>query len=338
MSNSNISILGAGSFGTALAVLLAAKGFNIKIWDVNEEVVGEINEAHTNKRAVPECQLSENIQASTEIGFVLQQAAFISMVLPTQVIGPVLTANKEAFKESVPLICCSKGIDIKELQTLDEIIPSRLPHFKKNLFYLSGPSFAREIVDERPTCVCLAGPDDAKLKEIQILLSNDYFRVYISDDVKGVEIAGALKNIIAIGSGMIDGLQLGKNAESAYITRGLAEISRFGAFFGANPLTFLGLAGIGDLVLTCTGSLSRNRTFGYRLAKGEDKESILQNMGHVVEGVSTLEAVYQLSKTHKIEMPITDCLYKVLQGELSIKDTVASLMGRGLKYEHQFDV
>ena len=331
-----ITILGIGSYGSALAQLLSGKVKNVCLWGRSESVVEEVNHKHTNEKALKNIFLKENISATTNLEQALLDTALIVIALPAQTVKNVLMKNVCLFPPNVPFVCCSKGIDVTELSLMDEVIIRALPDINPdNFFYLSGPSFAQEIAEQRPTAICLAGVKGESRKQIQEIFSTSYFRVYTTEDVKGLEVAGSLKNIIAIGAGIISGLSIGKNSEAAIITRGLAEIARFGKKMGADPITFLGLAGIGDLVLTCNGKLSRNRTFGFELSQGRKVDDILTGMGHVVEGVSTVKAVYELSSRHEIEMPITEQLYNIIFHGHSPKSAINNLMTRGLKDENE---
>lgn len=328
------TILGTGSFGTALAILLANKGIAVCLWGRNQAVVAEINSHHTNTKALEGVVLGANIEASASMEKALEGSQCILVALPSQTIRSVIDVHKFLIPKDLHIVVCAKGIERTTLYTLDEVF-AEVGFDPDHLFYLSGPSFAKEIVMRYPTAVCLAGTHQQNTKSVQNMFLTDYFRVYSSGDVKGVEIAGSLKNVMAIGAGIIDGLGFGKNTISAFITRGLAEILRLGVKLGAQPTTFLGLAGIGDLILTCTGDLSRNRSFGVKIAQGRTKEEAEEELGHVVEGVYTIEAGYDLAKKHGVEMPILEQLYAVLFLHRGVNVALKNLMERQPKEEYE---
>ena len=329
-----IAILGAGSWGTALGDLLAQKGFEVYLWARRKEVVQAINQQRENPYYLPQVKLSPRLRASTDMERVLAKAAVVILAIPSHALRQVLEENKSLLAEGSILVSTIKGIEEGSLLTMSQVIREILSDVY--VVVLSGPSFAEEVVQKRPTAVTVAGDQRDTVEKIQHLFATPYFRAYLSRDVLGVELAGALKNVIAIAVGISDGLGLGLNARAALITRGLAEISRLGVQLGANPLTFSGLAGLGDLVLTCTGPLSRNRTVGLRLGQGEKLPEILKDLKQVAEGVRTTSSARHLAQKHGIEMPITEAVYQVLYHQKDPLDMAHSLLSRRLKEEFEF--
>lgn len=331
---SKVAVIGAGSWGTALAMVLADNQFEVALWSRREEQVQEINGQHTNHKYLPDVILPQGITASTNLEAVVQDTKYILLVLPTssirstcQKLLPFLTAEHV-------LIHSSKGIEMDSHLRISEIISEEIPAEKrKGIVVLSGPSHAEEVSKRYPTTVVVASDQMPLAEEVQDLFINKNFRVYTNSDVVGVEIAAALKNVIALGAGLNDGLGFGDNSKAALITRGLAEISRLGIALGAHPLTFAGLAGVGDLIVTCTSRHSRNFRCGYALGQGQSLEQVLNTMGMVVEGVNTTKAAFQLSLSTKVDMPITKELYEVLFNGKKPRIAVEDLMGRGRTHE-----
>ncbi|RMG17110.1 MAG: NAD(P)H-dependent glycerol-3-phosphate dehydrogenase [Deltaproteobacteria bacterium] len=329
-----VTVLGGGSWGTALADLLARKGHATRLWMRSEEVAAAINERHENVRYLKGHALPEALEATTDLPGALSGAEAVVVVVPTPAIREVMGRCREAIPTGVPIVAASKGIEQGSLMTVAEILADVLPEsLQPYLAFLSGPSFAKEVCAQHPTAVTIAAWWPKIAAEVQALFSAPYFRTYTSHDVVGVEIAGALKNVIAIGAGIADGLGFGHNARAALITRGLAEIQRLGVGMGANPLTFMGLAGMGDLLLTCTGSLSRNRTVGFELGRGKKLATILDELGMVAEGVKTAKSARELAQREGVEMPITEEVYRVLYEDKDPKQAVVDLMTRDLKRE-----
>ena len=330
----NVTILGAGSFGTALAKLLAENKNDILLWGRNESLVNQINEKNENNHYLPGFKLPPNLRATQDIRESLKNTDLILSVLPTQATRNVIESIKDYIPTNIKIIVCSKGIEQKTHKLVCDIFIDILgDNIKEYLYLLSGPSFAGEIASQMPTAVTLAGYQEERLKELQTILTSPYFRVYGIDDVIGAGLGGSLKNVIALACGASDGLGLGSNTKTALITRGLAEISRLGAAMGAKQATFTGLAGMGDLVLTCTGDLSRNRTVGIRLAQGMSLKEVLGGMKQVAEGVSTTESVYEIAAKKQVSMPITEAVYSVLYKEKPIKEMLKRLMNRDMKLE-----
>jgi len=329
-----IAVVGAGSWGTALAIVLADNAHEVRLWSHNEDQVKEINEYHTNKKYLPEIILPELIVGYASLSDALAGAETVILAVPTKAIREVLRKIRAVQAVPITIAHVSKGIEPDTLLRITEMIKEEMPkELLKDVVVLSGPSHAEEVSLRHPTTVTVASDNMEAAEKIQDLFINHNFRVYTNSDVIGVEIGGALKNIIALAAGITDGLGYGDNAKAALITRGLAEIARLGTKMGANPLTFSGLTGIGDLIVTCTSVHSRNWRAGNLLGKGKTLEEVLDNMGMVVEGVRTTKAAYQLAKKYDVTMPITFALYNVLFNGKNPKDAVDVLMARGKTHE-----
>ncbi len=327
---SYIAVIGAGSWGTTLASLLADKGYDVSLWVYEEDLAEEINRTRINPVFLSQFSIPESIKVSHRIEDVVQRSEYILGVVPTQHTRNVFKTALPYISGAARIICASKGIEKGTLLTGSAILQELTGH---EVAVLSGPSFAKEVMKKLPTAVTVASHDrDAGLR-IQKIFNTEYFRVYTHDDVLGAELGGALKNVIAIASGISDALTLGFNARAALITRGLAEITRLGVAMGAREETFRGLSVLGDLVLTCTGQLSRNYTVGIKLGRGQKLKDILQNMTMVAEGIATSEAAYELSERHNVEMPIVEQIYKVINQDKDPSVAVKELMGRTLKRE-----
>ncbi|WP_042457868.1 NAD(P)H-dependent glycerol-3-phosphate dehydrogenase [Neobacillus dielmonensis] len=329
-----IAVLGAGSWGTALAMVLADNGHKVRLWSHNEEQVKEINEHHTNKKYLPEIDLPELIVGQASLSEALSGIHTVILAVPTKAIREVIGKLAPVLTEPIIIAHVSKGIEPDSLLRISEMIKQEMPPERlEAVVVLSGPSHAEEVSLRHPTTVTVTSEEMTAAERIQDLFINHNFRVYTNPDVIGVEIGGALKNIIALAAGISDGLGYGDNAKAALITRGLAEIARLGTKMGANPLTFSGLAGIGDLIVTCTSVHSRNWRAGNQLGKGKTLEEVLDNMGMVVEGVRTTKAAHQLAKKYEVKMPITNALYGILFAGKNAKDAVDELMSRGKTHE-----
>ncbi len=325
-----IAVLGAGSWGTALAMVLADNGHNVRLWSHNLNQVAEINRDHTNKKYLPGISLPDSIVGFLSLSEALAEVETIIVAVPTKAIRDVSAKIRPVQKKPLTIVHVSKGIEPNTLLRISEMIKQEIPEeIAKAVVVLSGPSHAEEVSLRHPTTVTVSSEDMAAAERVQDLFINQNFRVYTNPDVIGVEIGGALKNIIALAAGITDGLGYGDNAKAALITRGLAEIARLGTKMGANPLTFSGLTGIGDLIVTCTSVHSRNWRAGHLLGKGHTLDEVLENMGMVVEGVRTTKAAYQLAEKYDVSMPITTALYQVLFDHAKPKDAVDALMARG---------
>jgi glycerol-3-phosphate dehydrogenase (NAD(P)+) len=327
-----VAVIGAGSWGTALANLLAKKGEAVTIWAYEQEVVDSINAEHRNARYLHQIGLDPRLRATDDLATATRDAAVIVSVSPAQHVRRVLREAAAWVRPDALVISASKGIETRTLMTMAEVLAEVVPPRQRHAF-LSGPSFALEVARELATAVTVASESEAASQHGQSLFQTPYFRVYTSDDVPGVELGGALKNVIALATGMAVGLGLGHNATAALITRGLAEIARLGVALGANPLTLSGLAGMGDLILTCTGELSRNRSVGIELGRGQPIDEILTGMTMVAEGVETTRAALALANRHGIEMPIVEQVHRVLFEGGTARAALETLMLREPKPE-----
>jgi len=327
---SYIAVIGAGSWGTTLASLLSKKGFDVIIWAREREIADAINYKKENPLYLPNIKLPDSLIATDDIFEAVKKARFIVNVVPTQYIRHVFAPLQNKLNDENIVVSASKGIEKETLKTPSMILGEML---NKNVYVLSGPTFAIEVAQEKPTAVTISGVEKKERLLLQEIFSASYFRVYEHDDPVGAEIGGAIKNVIAIASGICDALELGNNARAALITRGLHEIMRLGKKMGAKEITFSGLSGLGDLFLTCTSNLSRNYTVGYRLGKGESMKEISESMRGVAEGVETSLSAMQLSKKLDVEMPITNEVYQVIYEGKSPKQAAWDLMNRTLKPE-----
>jgi glycerol-3-phosphate dehydrogenase (NAD(P)+) len=326
-------VVGAGAWGTALAVLLAGKGHRVRIWSYEREVADSINERASNPY-LPGTELPEGLRALTDLHAAVSGAELVVSASPAQFVREVMKQAADALEPGALVLSASKGVELGSLLRMDEVLGHVLPAAAMDSFCaLSGPSFAAEVVAGAPTAVVVASRDEATAVMAQDIFQTASFRVYTNTDVVGVELGGALKNVVAIAAGVTAGLGYGHNTMAALITRGLAEITRLGLAVGAEKATFYGLAGVGDLVLTCTGALSRNRTVGYRLGMGEKLDDILSHMTAVAEGVKTTEAVRELAHRHGVEMPITEQTYAILYEGREPSDALRALMERDPKPE-----
>ncbi|MEW5745653.1 MAG: NAD(P)H-dependent glycerol-3-phosphate dehydrogenase [Nitrospirota bacterium] len=325
-----ISVIGAGSWGTTLAALLAEKGYDVVLWAREAELVRDINEKRVNTLHLPGVTLPAQIRATADIVEAVAEARYIVSVVPTQYIRAVFTPLASHLRTEAVIVSASKGIEIDTFLTPSRILTEITG---KPVSALSGPSFAQEVIAHLPTAVTLATDDKKTGLLLQEIFTTDYFRVYTHDDLIGVEIGGALKNVIAIASGICDGLRLGHDARAALITRGLSEMARLGVSMGAKAVTFSGLSGLGDLVLTCTGSLSRNYTVGYKLGQGKRLAEITAETASVAEGVTTTLAAHELSRKRRIDMPIVEQVHLTLYQDKSPAAAVRDLMHRSLKTE-----
>jgi glycerol-3-phosphate dehydrogenase (NAD(P)+) len=329
-----VSVLVAGSWGTALASVLAENGKEVLLWSRNEEQVLEINEKHTNSRFLGDVSLSPSILATNSLQDAVQDADAIIMVVPSSGMRDVASRIRPFIKKDALVIHATKGFETGTLKRMTEVLADELPDLDpKRFVVLSGPSHAEEVICKMPTTVVVAAQDIEAAETAQDLLITSYFRVYTNPDVIGVEVGGALKNIIGLGAGLTDGLNFGDNAKAALVTRGLAEITRLGTAMGANPLTFAGLAGIGDLIATCTSKHSRNWRAGNKIAQGIPLDDVLKEMGMVVEGVKTTKAAYDLAGRFDVRMPITGELHNVLFEGKSPQLAAMDLMGRVRTHE-----
>ena len=329
-----IACLGAGNWGTTLAILLAEKGHAVRLWEFRREIAEEIAERRENRLYLPTFRLPESVSITHHLNIAVESAEVLLMAVPCQTVRSVCRQLAECKVQARYLVSGMKGIERESLRRVSEIVGEELPIVGgSNYAALSGPSLALEVARKLPTSVVIASTSLDTAREMQEVFSAPFFRVYASEDVVGVELAGALKNIVALAAGICDGLGLGMNTKGALITRGLAEIARLGEALGGKRITFAGLSGMGDLITTCTSPLSRNRRVGEALAKGKKLEDILQEMVMVAEGVPTAQAGQELARRYGIPMPITDAVCDVLFDGKPPKQAVEELMMRKLKVE-----
>jgi glycerol-3-phosphate dehydrogenase (NAD(P)+) len=324
-----VAVVGAGAWGTALAAHAARLHHEVRLWAREAQVVEAVNGRHENASFLPGIQLPAELRASTDFAEVLAGAELVILVPPAQHLREVSTACALHLGDEAVVAVASKGIEEERLALMSDVIAETMPALSGDrLAFLSGPTFAREVASGLPTDVVAASAGQVAARKLQPWLHSPTFRVYSSDDPIGVEIGGAMKNVIAVAAGACDGLGLGNNARAALITRGLAEITRLGVAMGADPLTFLGMAGVGDLVLTCTGDQSRNRTLGMKVAAGFDPEAYLAAQRSVAEGFYTCVAGYELARKKGIEMPITEQVYHVLHRRRPLLEALRALLER----------
>jgi len=329
-----IGVVGAGSWGTALADLLALKGFKVDLWVFEKEVKEQIQEYRENKVFLPGFQLSANIFPSNDIYEVISKKNIVLIVVPSHIMRETAQKIRGHISPGTIIVSASKGIENKTHLTMSGVLKETLPEVGENCFgVLSGPSFAREVANKFPTVIAAGSKDQKTAAYIQHQFATPYFRVYTNNDMIGLELGGAVKNVIAIAAGIMDGLGLGLNTRAALITRGLTEMRRLGVKLGADPRTFAGIAGVGDLVLTCTGNISRNHTVGKKIGAGMKLNDILSEMRMVAEGVKTAKSVYNLSSRLGVDMPISHEVYHILYNDVSPKQAVHRLMTRDLKHE-----
>jgi len=328
-----IGVIGGGSWGTVLADLLAAKGFAVDLWAFEPEVVEQINAGHENRVFLPGVPLSSNLRASNDLAAAAAAKDLLVVVVPSHVMRETATGLAGRLDARTPLVSASKGIENRTHLTMTGVLKETLEIGDDRLAVLSGPSFAVEVARKLPTGVTVASLNPALAQLVQQAFATAYFRVYTSDDTIGVELGGSVKNVIAIAAGILDGLHMGLNTRAALITRGMTEIRRLGKCMGANPRTFTGLAGYGDLILTCTGDLSRNHAVGKKIAEGRKLSEILGEMRMVAEGVRTAQSVYHLSNRLEVEMPICHQTYRILYEDLPPREALYQLMTRDLKPE-----
>ena len=331
---SRIGVIGAGSWGTTLANLLAEKGFEVDLWVREQKVLEEIKNRHINSVFLPDVKLVDRLKPVKSFEEAVVEKELILMVVPSHVFRKVLKGVGRYLNTEMGLMAATKGIENDSLMMMSQVVTSVLPgEYMKRFACIGGPSFAKEVSKKHPTAVTIACGDLEYAERLQQVFNTEFFRVYISKDVTGVQLGGALKNVIAIGAGVADGLGFGHNARAALITRGLAEITRLAVAIGANPHTLAGLAGMGDLVLTCTGDMSRNRTVGLKIGKGMSLDEITGSTSMVAEGIKTARSAYELGKKMEVDMPICNQVYHILYNDKDPKEAVKYLMSRELKVE-----
>lgn len=325
------AVIGGGAWGTALADLMARSGHETWLWAREPDVVEHVEGAHVNPRFLPGVRLHQSLRASGDMGAVLRGAEVVFYTAPSHVLRQVASAGAPAVPERAILVVGTKGLEPATLRLMSDVIAETVPG--RPVVVLSGPSFAVEVAQGQPTAVVAASSDRDAVRRIQLTMSSTTFRVYTSDDVVGVAVGGALKNVMAVAAGIAEGLELGLNSRAALITRGLAEMTRLGAAMGANVATFSGLAGLGDLVLTCTGALSRNRSVGIEVGRGRRVEDVLAARETVAEGVTTARSAYLLSQRLRVEMPIVAAVQRVLFEGQPPRAAMLELMTRELRAE-----
>jgi glycerol-3-phosphate dehydrogenase (NAD(P)+) len=330
----SIGVIGAGSWGTTLADMLAKKGHRVTLWAYEKELISELLADRENSIYLPGIKLASNLHFTNSLEDAVRDRNLLLFVVPTQVLRRVLVDAAPHIAADSIIVSASKGIEVESLKLVSQIYKESLPEALYRKFaVLSGPSFAREVAKEMPTAVVAAASDPLVAKRVQDIFNCSFFRVYTNSDLIGVELGGAVKNVIALAAGISDGLGFGSNTRAALITRGLAEMSRLGLALGARPETFAGLAGMGDLVLTCTGDLSRNRSVGIQLGQGRTLTEILAEMRMVAEGVKTTESTCLLAWKLGVEMPIAFKVNEILYNDRPARDAVIELMSRDLKAE-----
>ena len=328
-----IAVIGAGSWGTALAVIAARAGHSVRLWSRNDAVVSSINEQHVNSRYLSSVSIPDTVTATGDIESAVQDASLLVLAVPSHAARETLTAIQSHLHEAAIIVSVAKGIEIESGKRISEIAKEVVTG-SHPFVALSGPSFAKEVVDGHPTAIVAASKDSIAARAVQSDLSFENLRIYTNADVVGTEVGGSVKNVMAIAAGMTAGLGFGANSVAALITRGLAEITRLARREGAQMETLMGLAGLGDLVLTCTGSLSRNRFVGEELGKGRTLDQITAELSEVAEGINTARAVKKIADRAGLEMPITNEVNAVLYDGKPARDAVAELMSRPLREEN----
>ena len=329
-----IAVIGAGNWGTGLAIMAARAGHKVSLWSRNSAVVTSINGTHTNSVYLSGAQIPENVRATQNIGEALTRAALIILAAPSHATRQILEGMSPVLPRSSIIVSATKGIEIETGKRISQVVADVMNQsFATRFVCLSGPSFAKEVIEKHPTAIVAASQDPAATRAVQSALSFENLRIYTNDDLVGTELGGSVKNVMAIAAGMVAGLGFGSNSVAALITRGLAEMTRLALREGAKLETMMGLAGLGDLVLTCTGSLSRNRFVGQELGKGRSLEDIAAAMNEVAEGIKTTLAVKTLADRLGVEMPITNEVHAVLYEGKPVKGAATELMRRPLRVE-----
>ncbi|HHJ9620813.1 TPA: NAD(P)H-dependent glycerol-3-phosphate dehydrogenase [Streptococcus pyogenes] len=337
MTKQKVAILGPGSWGTALSQVLNDNGHDVRLWGNIPDQIEEINTKHTNRHYFKDIVLDKNITATLDLGQALSDVDAVLFVVPTKVTRLVARQVAAILDHKVVVMHASKGLEPETHERLSTILEEEIPaHFRSEAVVVSGPSHAEETIVRDITLITAASKDIEAAKYVQSLFSNHYFRLYTNTDVIGVETAGALKNIIAVGAGALHGLGYGDNAKAAVITRGLAEITRLGVKLGADPLTYSGLSGVGDLIVTGTSVHSRNWRAGAALGRGEKLEDIERNMGMVIEGIATTKVAYEIAQDLGVYMPITTAIYKSIYEGADIKESILGMMSNEFRSENEW--
>ena len=329
-----VSVLGGGSFGTVLANIAASNGNNVDLWVRDSEQALRINSEGANSSYHPELKLSENIQASEILEDVVKDSSLILIATPSLIFENIVKRIVPFIKEGAHIVSCTKGIKSNPFRSMSEIISVNVNSSKNKVGVLSGPNLAKEIAEKKVTGTVIASLDNTLINDVKMVLASETFKVYSSNDVQGIELAGSLKNVYAIICGIADSLDVGENAVGLILTRSMAEMSRFAVARGANPITFLGLAGMGDLVATCSSNLSRNFQFGFNIGNGLSISESKDKVGQVAEGIRTLEVIREESEKLKIKMPLLDSLYSILYEEKPVGTIIDDLINN----PHEVDV
>ena len=327
----NLAIIGGGSWGTALAIVLAPRFARVTLWVYESDLAARMGSARINDIYLPDCPIPTNVDITSDLASAVDGAEIVLGVMPSHLARGLYQRMLPGLNESMVFVSATKGLENHSLLRITEVIREVVG--TSRVAVISGPSFAREVARFEPTAVVAAAIEPGLAETVQAAFSGPTFRVYTSSDPIGVEIGGSIKNVVAIGAGVLHGMGLGHNAMAALITRGLAEMTRLAVAMGGKPQTLAGLAGLGDLVLTCTGDLSRNRTVGVELARGRKLEEIVSSMKMVAEGVKTTDAAVDLAKRHAVEMPIAEQMYEMLHAGSSPQEAIRRLMERSLKGE-----
>lgn len=330
----NVTVMGAGSWGTTLAKVFADAGNDVRLWVRRQELADTIARERRNTDYLPDIALPESIVPTTVPADALSDADIVVLAVPSQTLRENLSAWRDDLPPRATLVSISKGVEQQTLKRMSEVVIEVSGAEPERVAVLSGPNLAREIAEEQPSATVIACPNGERAKQVQMAVATGYLRPYTNNDVIGAEIGGACKNVIALACGMASGKGMGNNTMATIITRGLAEITRLGVALGADPRTLPGLAGLGDLVATCSSTLSRNRTFGYRLGQGGSmEEARAAAHGQVAEGVISSHSIYQLAQRHGVDMPITQAVYGVCHKQVAVDEMIVALMGRSKKSE-----
>ncbi|PSQ54361.1 MAG: NAD(P)H-dependent glycerol-3-phosphate dehydrogenase [Bacteroidetes bacterium QH_10_64_37] len=332
--STSITLFGSGSWGTALAVHLAAEGRDVTLWARRDEAVQQMRRTGHNPTYLPEVEIPSSVQITSDIETAARASSLWAIVVPSQNLRSVVSRLAPFARTGVTVVSLAKGIENETLQTMSQVLAEELSSLSEHIGVLYGPSHAEEVAEGRPTTVVAAAPTEPRAERIQNAFMTKRLRVYVNTDVLGVEIGGSAKNVLAIAAGIGDGVGYGDNAKAALVTRGLAEMRRLGLAMGADPQTFAGLAGIGDLVVTCMSAHSRNRYFGEQIGTGKTLDEIEAEMDMVAEGVRTTRSIRDLAHRHGVEMPITEAVHAVLFEEERPEEMVDALMTRSPKREH----
>lgn len=328
-----ITVIGAGSWGTALAKMLGENHTDVVLWARSRELAAELAASRQNRRYLPEVTLPASLTFTADLAYAVREAALVVLATPSHAMRATARDLAGRLADGTVVVSAAKGLELGSLKRMSALIAEEIPAAAANIVALSGPSHAEEVGVRQPTAIVAASPSRRAAELVQEVLMTPYFRVYTNPDIIGVELGGALKNIIALGAGIADGLGFGDNAKAAFMTRGLAEITRLGTAMGARPLTFAGLAGIGDLIVTCTSRHSRNRRAGLMLADGKSLAEIEAASSMVVEGIRATAAAHELACRHGVDMPIAAQIYAVLYQGASPKEAVSRLLARGRTHE-----